>query len=366
MKITCSKEKLQTAISKAERITEKNMTLPVLSCLILEVVGSELTIKSTNLDIGVEIKVSVKAEKSGIVAVPGSIFVQYISNISDFENITLEVINNDLLITSSKNETTIKTLSPEDFPTIPKITSKNEYKILSEDFINGLKSVWYSASVSNMKPELSSVYLHAKENNLVFVATDSFRLAEKKIKIKNTEKIESVLIPFRNVSEIIKVFDGVEGEIEIKLDNNQIAFTHNGIYLVSRVVEGNFPDYEQIIPKDNTTEVVVLKQDLIHALKLSNIFSDKFNQIKLIIRPSDNIFEIISKNMDKGENKNIIDGTLRGENIEIGFNHKYLSDAFGSIGSDSLTLIFNGEGKPMIMKGVGDPSFMYLIMPLNK
>jgi len=217
-----------------------------------------------------------------------------------------------------------------------------------------------------MKPELSSVYLYPKDSGLMFVATDSFRLAEKKIDVKEIDTFESVLVPFRNVSEIIRVFDSFVGDLEIVFDDGQIAFINDGVYLVSRVVDGNFPDYKQIIPKDNTTEVVVLKQDLIQALKLSNIFSDKFNQIHMTIRPDDGVFEIASKNVDKGENKNNVEATLRGESIEISFNHKYLGDAFSSINSDSLILMFNSANRPMVMRGVNDGSFMYLVMPLNR
>jgi DNA polymerase-3 subunit beta len=366
MKITCSKEKIQGFISKADRITGKNATLPVLACILLEAKDSKLFIRATNLDLGIEASVPVKVEQEGMVAVPGSLFVQFLSNVSDSENITLEVQNQNLRITSSKNETTIKALSHEDFPTIPRLERNQVCTISSPAFIHGLKSVWYSASVSSMKPELSSVYLYPKDNNLMFVATDSFRLAEKKIETKELEQFESVLIPYRNVSEIIRVFDDVPSDIEVRFDSGQVAFVYDSVYLVSRIVDGSFPDYQQIIPKDNTTEVTVLKQDLIQALKLSNLFSDSFNQVTMSIRPDDGIFELRSKNVDKGENQNTVSATLRGEAVEISFNHKYVNDAFGSINSDSVILMFNGRTKPVVIRGVNDSSFMYLVMPLNK
>lgn len=366
MKFICSKEKLQNLIAKAEKISGKNTTLPVLSCVILETKENHLIIRSTNLDIGIEASIPVKVEQEGIVAVPGALFLQYLSNISGDENITVEIINKNILLTSSKSEATVKTLPHDDFPNIPKVETTKTCKISAQSLIHGLKSVWYSASVSSMKPELSSVYLYPKDSSLMFVATDSFRLAEKKIDVKEIDTFESVLVPFKNVSEIIRIFDGITGDLEILFDDGQIAFVYDGLYLVSRIVDGNFPDYKQIIPKENTTEVVVLKQDLIQALKLSNIFSDKFNQVHMTVRPSDAVFEIASKNVDKGENKNNVSATLRGDSIEISFNHKYLGDAFSSINSDSLILMFNGANRPMVMRGVNDSSFMYLVMPLNR
>jgi DNA polymerase III subunit beta len=366
MKIICSKEKIQSLIGKADRITSKHATLPVLACVLLEAKDSKLFIRSTNLDLGIEATVPVKVEKEGIVAIPGSLFVQFLSNVSDGETITLEVHNQNLTITSSRNNTTIKALSHEDFPTIPRLDDSKKCTISTMALMSGLKSVWYSASVSSMKPELASVYLYPKDNSLMFVATDSFRLAEKRIDTKELEQFESVLIPYRNVSEIIRVFDNTTGDIEIRFDTGQIAFIHDGIYVVSRIVDGTFPDYQQIIPKDNSTEVIVLKQDLMQALKLSNLFSDSFNQVTMSIRPQDSLFELTSKNVDKGENQNVIDATLRGEAVDISFNHKYMSDAFGSINSDSIVLMFNGKTKPVVIRGVNDPTFMYLVMPLNK
>lgn len=367
MKIECSKEKLLRAVQKAEKITGKNATLPVLSCVVLEAKDNKLIVRSTNLDLGIEVTVPVRVTKNGQVAVPGNILLSYVTNTVSDSNINLEEVNGNLVVTCSKNETNIKALSVEDFPSIPKLSSDKKTLIESKELLKGMKSVWYSASVSNMKPELSSVYLYPDNSgHLVFVATDSFRLAEKKISSKQSELFENVLIPYRNVQEIIRVFDDVEDRLEVYFDSNQVVFVTDGIYLVSRIIDGNFPDYEQIIPKENSTEVVMLKEDLIRALKLSNVFSDKFNQATFTIKPKDGVFEICSKNIDKGENRNIVDATLRGDDIEINFNHKYITDSFVSINSDSIVLMFNGANKPMIIRGVNDSSFMYLVMPLNR
>ena len=140
----------------------------------------------------------------------------------------------------------------------------------------------------------------------------------------------------------------------------------DGIYLTSRVIDGSFPDYKQIVPKEFKTEVVVLKQDLLNALKLSNIFSDKFNQVNLLINPAKKIFELSSSNNDIGENKTYLDATLSGEEVQLGFNYKYFFDCFQSINSDSVSIRTNGAQKPIIVSGVSDNSFIYLIMPMNR
>jgi DNA polymerase-3 subunit beta len=140
----------------------------------------------------------------------------------------------------------------------------------------------------------------------------------------------------------------------------------DGVYLTSRVIDGVFPDYRQILPKEFKTEAVVLKQDLLSSLKLSNIFSDKFNQVNFSIKPKAKMFEISSINSDVGENKTNLDATMTGEDVELGFNFKYFLDCFQSINSDSISIKLNQSSKPMVISGVSDKSFTYLIMPMNR
>lgn len=366
MKAECIKEKFCLAVSRAEKITGKNMTLPILSCILIEAKGSFLILKATNLDLGIEIKVHAKVIEEGIVAVPGAILNGFLSNLSGDNNLSLEEKDGNLHILSSNSKTMIKSFISDDFPTIPKVKDGKIYEIESQNLVKGLKSVWYSASLSNIKPELSSVYIYSKEEGLVFVATDSFRLAEKVVKFKKKSDFEQILIPFKNVVDLLKIISDEKDSLLINSTKNQISFEYKDIYIVSRVIDGVFPDYQQIIAKEFKTEVIVLKQDLINILKLSNIFSDSFNQINIKVSPQDKMFEIKSKNSNVGENVNKLGATITGEEIEINFNHKYIIDCFQSIDSDSVSLSFNGLNKPMVIRGVSDKSFTYLVMPMNR
>ena len=365
MKIECVKDRLAAVISKAEKITGKNLTLPVLACILLEASKNSLYIRATNLDLGIEVEIPAKVIKEGKIAVPGMVLNNFLSNVGNEKNITLEVVENNLHVSTEKSSTKIKSLNFDDFPTIPRIQGEKKFLINSKDFIKGLKSVWYSSSVSSMKPELSSVYVYPEDGSLIFVATDSFRLAEKKISLKKQYEFGNILIPFRNVQEIIRIVEENMGETEICMGKNQISFEFDGIYLTSRIVDGSFPDYRQIIPKEFATEAVLLKQDLISALKLANIFSDKFNKISIKVVPKDK-FEVATKNADIGETRNTIDATVTGEGIESSFNFKYINDCLGYIDRDSVTFFFNGSNKPLVVRGVGDQSFTYLVMPMNK
>lgn len=365
MKIECSIDKIKKALVLVERITGKNLTLPVLGSVLWVATGKTLKLRATNLNIGIEVEISAKVEKEGVVAVRGDILSSLFSVLQGDLLVGFELINGNLLVKTKTSTILLKSISHEDFPTIPLVEGE-EVLIPSKKFIDGIKSVYYSASVSEIKPEIGSVYVYPEDDMIVFVSTDSFRLAEKKIKMKQKLSFDGILIPFKNVVEIIKVFEGIEDNLKITLQKNQISFSAENIYLTSRVVDGNFPDYKQIIPKNPTTKSIVLKQDFISSLKISNIFSDKFNQVVLTIKPQEKIFEVESKNTEVGENTTVVSGALSGEDVSANFNYKYILDCFQSVSGDSLSLELNGNNKPMIIRGVGDASFMYLVMPMNR
>lgn len=368
MNIECVQEKLKESIGYMERIANKHMTLPVLSCLLFDASQkNSLTIKATNLDLGIEITLPVKTTETGIVAVPATTINSFLINaMSDERGVVLETTQGNLKISTARNSSLIKTQSHEDFPSIPRATDTNTFSMHAGDFVKGLKSVWYSSSVSSIKPELSSVYIYCDGEFVVFVATDSFRLAEKKVKVKKNKDFGQILLPFKNIPDVIKILEAINDEVEVNLDKNQVSFSYKGLYLISRVIDGVFPDYKQIIPKTSSTEIIVLKQDFINSLKLSNIFSDKFNQINIKVNPSSKVCEIKTKNNDVGENITTLDSAITGEAIEINFNYKYIIDCFQSIDSDSVSLVFNGLNKPMIISPVSDTSFRYIVMPMNR
>jgi DNA polymerase-3 subunit beta len=367
MKITCEKESLIKALSITEKITGTNPTLPILNCVLLIVKDNILTIRSTNLELGIESYVEVESEEGGIIAIPGHIFYNTIQNTQD-SVITIETQKNTILIKTKHSKTVLNTQPYDDFPSLPMIKSDVIYTLKSEDIIKGIESVVYSATQSTIKPELSSVYVYEHDKKIYFVATDSFRLAEKKLQIKekNTLK-QSFLLPLRNAIEIVRILNQIQNsDILIKVEKNQISFECKNIFITSRIIDGVFPDYKQIIPKDYITEVIVLKQDLLNTFKKINIFSDKFGQISIDVQPKKKTFMIHTNNNIIGKTDDSIDAVIKGEDITMSFNYRYIFDCLNSIQSDSITLLFTGIGKPLIIKGVSDESFLYLVMPMNK
>ena len=370
MKIETKKERVEQAVSKAAKITSKNSSLPVLNCLLLEVSKNSLFIRSTNLELGVEFEIPVKVEQEGSAAVPADILSSFINNLPKEEQMVLFLKDDVFNIKTNSNETSIKTYDKTEFPTLPQVSSQKTISLPIKTLIDGFRSVWFASSPSHIKPELASVCVFSQDDNLYFAATDSFRLAEKKVKNKNKQGLEPVLVPYKNIPEIIRILEDKDQsndhDLELKVDKNQLSIVGEGVYITSRLIEGSFPDYSQIIPQDFVTEVVVLKEDLLNALKISNVFTDEFKKLEFNISPQNKKVQIQTQNVHIGENTTSLNGSMEGGELKVSFNYKYIVDVFQSILTDSVSLKFAGEGKPLVVQGVSDNTFLYLVMPMNK
>jgi len=366
MKFETLKEKIVGALGSVERSTGKNSSLPIIESVLLEVNSSGLVFKATNLDIGVEAKAPAKVESEGQIVFSGKTLLSYLNNFKDDEVIKFSLENDLLKIISGKSKVSIKVSKTDDFPIIPRIQDGGTGSIDSGIIQEGFKAVLFACGVSSMKPELSSVYMYSLNNDLIWVATDSFRLAEKKIQTKQKVNNISVLIPFKNITEIIRILEKVEGDVEIKYNQHQISFTTKDFYIVSRVVDGVFPNYKQIIPTTVKSKAIVLKNDFMQALKTTNIFSDKFNNINIKISPKEKSLVISSKNNDIGDSVYAIDASIEGEEETLNFNHRYVSDVVLVIKQNSVSIELTGAGKPLVIKGSEDDSYLYIVMPMNK
>jgi len=240
-----------------------------------------------------------------------------------------------------------------------------KFTISAKNFLSGILSVRYSSAISDIKPEYSSVFIYQESGILFFVATDSLRLSEKKIPNKNITDFNGVIIPIKNINEISKIIEDIDGDIDVFFNKNQLSISNQNIYITTRVVNGVFPDYRQIIPKENTTSIIILKQDILDALKISNIFSDNFNKVNITTNKKNKTCEIKAKS-DKGENITKINAAILGDDINAHFNQKYIMDYLQSTNDDSLSLLFNGDNKPMIIKGVNNNSLLYIVTQYNK
>jgi DNA polymerase-3 subunit beta len=365
MKIKCKTEKLKNAVALAEKMSGKNLSLPTLQAILIIASGNSLKIRSTNLAVGVEIEVPATITKEGVVLIKGDILSNVVSNLTGSSEITLSLEGENLLIESQGSNTVIKCLPQEDFPTLP-VVEGEIFKVKTEVLQEGIRSVYFCCATTEIKPEISSIFIYTDQDNLVFVATDSFRLSEKKIKVKGLPEISKILIPYKNISDFLRVLDLLQGEVLVSFSKNQISISGDGVYFTSRLIDGAFPDYRLIIPKEEKTKVVLMRSELLSTLRLSTVFADKFFQVIFSVNNSKKSIIIQSKNNDVGSSTSAIEAVLDGSDIEVTFNLKYFLDVFQTISSDSISISFTEPNKPIIIKGVSDNSFIYLLMPTNR
>jgi DNA polymerase-3 subunit beta len=363
MHITLDTINLKEVLEQVARVSTKHITLPVLQCVLIEAKKSSVYLKATNLEIGIEGKLAAEVSEEGVVAVSAQTLLQTINLISQ-KDVSLVVEGDVLHVETKTSKTEIKTVPTEEFPTIPKIDGE-VFEIKGSLFAFGIKTTAFSASQSSIKPELGSVYIHQKkEHALTFVATDSFRLMEKTIPQKGVVLNNPILIPYKNALELARVIEGVDETISIHVTENQCAVVVGDIYVTARLVNGTFPDYNQIIPKEYKTNITTLTKDVAQALKKTNIFLNKFQQLTLTA--ADNTLILSSQNNDAGTTTESIKATIDGEDITLNFNQKYIHEVMGHFLDDSIILKCAGVGRPMVMENVHDKSIRYLVMPMNK
>jgi DNA polymerase III subunit beta len=369
MNIECTVEKLKNAVALADRMTGKNLSLPTLHSLLLHATGKSLKIRATNLNVGIEIEIPATVQEEGTVLVHGSILNNVCGHLDGTEAVRLSLVNENILVQTKKTKTLIKCIPNEEFPTLP-IVEGESFSLPTEVLAEGIRSVYFCAATTDIKPEISSVFMYSDGGMLQFVATDSFRLAEKKIKVKDLPDIPKILIPYKNVADLLRATDalsvGSVDTIRLSFNKNQLSLSGGGVYFTTRLIDGAFPDYQLILPKEELTKVVMMKQELLNTLRLSTVFSDKFFQVLFIAAPEQKQVSVESKNSDVGSIEASIDAVIEGEGIEVTFNLKYFLDVFQALPGDSVSISFTKQNKPILVRGVQDTSFLYLLVPTNR
>ncbi len=366
MVITVEKNMFREAVHTASRFAErKSATLPALSGIAIIAGDDGIKLRATNLETGIDLKVDGSIKSQGVVVVSAALLRDVTSSFSGSGSITLEHAGDTAVITSGMGKSTLKTLPSEDFPVIPLPQSSETTLSIAGNVLSGLlNSVVACASTSTVRPELASVLLAGESGTLKAVASDSFRLAEKKVAIEKGSKPFSILIPAKNAQDILQTIP--ETELTLTLDEHQCAFSWDGGVVTTRLVSANYPDYTQIIPKQFAAEGTVLKKDFESVLKRTAVFSDTFQKVRIAFDVKAKQIIFASRNADVGETSETVAGALSGESLELSFNHRYLAAPLPLISSESVTISLSGIGRPLVIRGTGDASFLYLVMPMNQ
>jgi len=380
MKITILKDKLKEGVNIIEKISAKSISLPILNNVLFSVEKNFLNLTATDLEMGIKWWALVKTEKEGEIAIPSKI----LSNLVNFlpnKLVNLESKDFDLKIECENYQTVIKGVNPGDFPIVPQVPDEEKIEVQIGPFCKSLNSVVDIASFSSTKPEISGVYFLFQKNLITMAATDSFRLGEKKIyldsSLNNISKEYSLILPQKAAKEIINIFGEKEGALTIYFSPNQILFEtslpevpHPQVQLTSRLIEGDYPNYQEIIPKKYDTRIVFSLEEFINQIKLASLFSGKINEIKLEIDSPKNRINFFSQNAEVGEYQSFLIGKAEGKSCEISFNYRFLLDGLLNIGSlqqkkSEAILELTGPDKPAILRLKDEESYLYLVMPIK-
>jgi DNA polymerase-3 subunit beta len=389
MKFSILQENLKQGLTAVSHVAGKNINLPILNNVMIEARGGNIKLISTNLEIGIVNIIRGKIEEEGAFTVDSKTFADYISLLPN-KKINIEQKENAINIELEKYKTKLMGQSAEEFPLIPEVDRGLFYSAKIDDLKEALSQTVFAVSQSESRLELSGILLdfNSGGKKLTAAATDSYRLAEKTINIKsNMENApdKRVIVPARTAQEVVRILANAPkneeqetgDEIKFYISENQILFVFGATELVSRLIEGQYPDYKQIIPAQSKTKATINKQELTRAVKASALFSKTgINDINLDFPQGKNSAVVSSASGQAGESVIELDAEATGEDNGVVVNFRYLLDGLNNIQSENVKIEIIDSNTPCVLKpsssaeasadkGKGD-DYLYIIMPIKQ
>ncbi len=363
MKIICTQENLKTGLQQVSRIVGSSSTLPILNNVLLKTENGQLKISATNLEMGINTTIRCKIESEGAVCLSAKVLLDLVNNLPN-ENITIAEEESEVLVATERYQTKIKNLPVDDFPLIPDIEDGEVISVNALDLKTSLDSVSFAASTSETQPEISGILFKLDGNTLTITATDRYRLGEKSLTTQ-TQTNRSVIIPHRSVNELSRILTGVEDQINLHISNTQIAVAVNDTYLVSRLIDGQYPEYSQIIPSETGTIITLEHNELISALRTSGIFSKGAGSITLMYDDEKQSLHITSASQGVGESLVEIPCSVKNGSGTVILNYRYILDLLNNINPSTLEIHIIDDTNPVVFRSQESQNYLYLIMPIR-
>ncbi len=367
MKIICTQENLKKGLGVASRISTGSSTLPILNNILIKTNEGTLKLSSTNLEIGINTVIRCKVEEEGGISVPAKTLTDLINNLPSGGTINLAIDDNSqLLIQTENHKTKIKGLGLDEFPLIPQIEENNVIEIPTKKLKQAISQVVFAAAYNETQPEVSGILFSIQEGTLKLVATDRYRLAEKAVQIQNQGDIsKNIIIPSRAVQELNKILSMTDCETtKLFVSQNQVMLKIDNTEIISRLIDGQYPDYKQIIPQSFNTQIKVKVSDLAAAMKTTGIFTHIGNNVTLEYKEP-NILKISSSSGELGESNMNIQCEVSGQEGKMIFNHKYILDCLSAIGTERVVLKIINDNSPAVLQSEEQPEYLYLVMPIK-
>jgi len=373
VKLSCLQENLAKGISIVSRVVSTRAVLPVLSNILMTTDEGRLKLAATDLSTSVTCWIGAKVEEDGEITVPARLLSDFVNTLPPAE-IQIELITRtkSLHLTCAQFEAHIRGIDAQDFPLIPSDVSDHGISLPPDTLRQMIEQVTLAAAVDEARPVLTGTLANFEGSELTMVAADGFRLSLRKASL-DEEMAEplQVIIPARALRELARVSVEEEEPIEIIVtpDRNQALFRLSNVEIVTQLIEGKFPDYNQIIPSSYSTRAVVNTHELLRAVRISVLFSrDVANIIRLEIIPGTELGPgrlIVESAAEVGQNVGELDAVVEGEQMEIAFNGRYLIDMLNVLGTEQAALETTNSSRPGILKPVGDENLVYVVMPMH-
>lgn len=368
MKLKVLQENLKQAVSLASRFASSKAQLPVLGNILLKAEKESLLLSATNLELSVSVSIGADVSEKGEITIPAKTLSDIVSNLSP-SAVELECKKERVKIISDQFVSDISAMNASDFPAISYSVGSNVIKINREILISSLQKILYASSNDETRPVLTGVLIKFDKKRITFVATDGFRLSVKTIETEKILEKQSLIIPKSALSELVRI-SSEEEKISLSYvkKDSQVVFGIEDVILGSRVIEGNFPDYEKIIPQQNKIKINLSKSDLVQAVRLAGVFArDSANTVKLLVE-SDGL-TVTSESSKSGSQKTKIDAKVTGEvgkdGFTIAFNFKFIEEFLNSVEGESVDIEFGETNSPGVFKDPDDKDFLHLIMPVR-
>ncbi|MFA6042661.1 MAG: DNA polymerase III subunit beta [Patescibacteria group bacterium] len=369
MKFTCTQENLTTALNAVSHITGKTTTLPILKNLLITAEADGITLSTTNLEIGMTTHVRGKVEVPGSFTVQARLLHEYLSLLGS-GNVTCALQEADLHISSSASKTVLKGLPAEDFPVIPKVQGGVSIVLPAKVCKTALNQVVFAVAADDARPELNGVFMRLQGQVLTLAATDSFRLAEVTIPLPTSKEEQSVILPSRTMQELNRILPETD-DVVIRLSESQVSFVVGDTELVSRLIEGQFPDYTQIIPESFTTSCTVETSAFAKVVRQVSLFCKAgINDVTLTYDTDGKQLHLNAANAQVGTSETDLDVQVQGKGGSIVFNWRYLLDGVNALQTEECLLELNDEKGPGLIlpkqTGKGQATYRYLLMPIRQ
>lgn len=362
MKLQVTQENLSRALGSVSRVASGRNTLPILSNVLLKTIDNRLNIAATNLDIAITHYIGSKISEEGAITVPARLMQDFVSSLPAGV-IDLELDDYKLKIHTDQYQSVINGVSAEEYPVMPAITQGKTWTVDGPILKRALQQVTMAASSDEARPVLTGMYVHTDGKQLYMTATDSYRLAEKKL--STIKEDVNLLIPATAMQDLLRIVSDFEEKVHITHDDQQVLFTVGDIELVARLIEGNYPDYRKLIPSHFATSAKIKRSELVNITKVSSLFArESAGSVTIHVNEKDKTVSIKSVASQLGENTATAPAEVVGSG-DITLNSRYLLDGLHAFSGEDVLLRFNGKLEPCILQDPASDDYTHLVMPLK-